>query len=94
MKEAQNFRKVVLPYCGVCDFMSLQMCSHCWCVRVFFILCDCLWLAPRESCHILPLSVDRRIAINFDPSSPDENFLASAKANRLPLGVKVSRGIL
>lgn len=93
MKEAQNFRKVVLPHCGVCECMSPQMCSHCWCVGVFlfFLICDRLWLEP---CRILPLSVDRLIAIDFDPPSPDDNFLASAKANRLPLGVKVSRGIL
>lgn len=42
----------------------------------------------------LPLSVDRRIAMNFCPASWDDAFLASAKASRLPLGVKVINGIL
>lgn len=43
---------------------------------------------------VLPLSVDRRIAMNFAPVSLDEDFLPSAKASRLPMGVKVIRGIL
>lgn len=42
----------------------------------------------------LPLSVDLRSAINFAPTSEEDNFLASAKASRLPLGVNVSSGIL
>lgn len=45
-------------------------------------------------CLGLPLSVDLRIAMNFCPSSTDDAFLASAKASRLPFGVKVINGIL
>lgn len=42
----------------------------------------------------LPLSVDRRCAMNFAPTSLEDDFLPSEKASRLPLGVKVSNGIL
>lgn len=42
----------------------------------------------------LPLSVDLRIAMNFCPLSQAEPFLASANASKLPLGVKVTNGIL
>ena len=40
-----------------------------------------------------PLSTDLRTAKNLAAWSLEENFLASQKASRLPLGVKVSRGM-
>lgn len=45
-------------------------------------------------CVFLPLSVDLLNAMNFAPTSPEVDFLASANASRLPCVVKVSSGIL
>lgn len=53
------------------------------------VWCDCFMFFVS-----LPLSVDLRSAINFAPTSEEDSFLASAKASRLPLGVKVRSGIL
>lgn len=53
------------------------------------VWCDCVMFFVS-----LPLSVDLRSAINFAPTSEEDSFLASAKASRLPLGVKVRSGIL
>lgn len=84
----------------------MTLLSGCWklqdlVIRVYFFIAvyfrcvgKAVYFHNVDDCLLLPLSVDRRWAMNFAPTSLDDDFLPSEKASRLPLGVKVSNGIL